>query len=288
MMVMIALSCFSTKVLAQEVEDAVAEASSASVEVYPAADPRGKDFVMAALGDSITSGFNVETFFATRSLSWATGTDPEQRVYSHFWRLKAERPNQNLVVTNAAVTGSIAAVLPLQALAVAWRRPDYATILIGHNDACHWKASLGDEIQLQAFRLGYMAAIETLIYANPNVKILMVPPVSMVEVYKMKREGQCVPKVNLERLMCPALMGPPSIATPESVRRVLGARQMIVEEVERIAALYPRNVRFASQASEASVTPEEISSVDCFHPSTAGQNALAESTWQTVGEWLAK
>src|SRR3954452_18597795 len=96
--------------------------------------------VMAALGDSITRGYNTSgpgcpsgPGLDCPQNSWATGTNPS--VDSVRERLAAASP-QPLRAYNDAVSGARAVNLLSQARAAAAQDPDFVLIEIGANDAC--------------------------------------------------------------------------------------------------------------------------------------------------------
>src|SRR4051812_36090963 len=91
--------------------------------------------VMAALGDSISAGFNACGWYvACTSRSWSAGDNPA--VDSHYLRLLAIAPGIKGHNLNFAVPGSTSADLPGQARQAAARGAGYVTILIGAQDAC--------------------------------------------------------------------------------------------------------------------------------------------------------
>ena len=87
---------------------------------------------MASLGDSITRGFNACGFyFDCTSRSWSTGS--YSSVNSHYRRLAAVR---SLSAYNDAKTGAKIGALPGQATTAVSQGVQYATVLLGANDAC--------------------------------------------------------------------------------------------------------------------------------------------------------
>src|SRR5215207_549966 len=90
---------------------------------------------MAALGDSMTRGFNAcGFFFDCTSHSWSTGT--YQPVRSHYLRLLALSPAISGHNYNDARSGARMADLNGQAAMAVSQKVDYVTILMGANDAC--------------------------------------------------------------------------------------------------------------------------------------------------------
>ncbi|MEU8385814.1 GDSL-type esterase/lipase family protein, partial [Streptosporangium sp. NPDC048865] len=91
--------------------------------------------VMAALGDSISAGFNACGWYLTCvSRSWSTGD--HRSVRSQYARLRALAPALTGHNVNLAVPGSTSAGLAAQVTRAVARRADYVTVLIGAQDAC--------------------------------------------------------------------------------------------------------------------------------------------------------
>jgi len=58
--------------------------------------------------------------------------------------------------------------------------------------------------------------------------------------------------------------------------RVLAANNAMAN----VAAAFPESVLFNLDVANASFTSEQISPLDCFHPSIDGLNLIADKTWQ--------
>jgi lysophospholipase L1-like esterase len=149
--------------------------------------------VMAALGDSITRGYNSAGTEFTRGTcpmlrggnvfdldcptnSWATGTNPA--VNSQFQRIEAIHPEGPVPVAhNYAVSGARAATqrsidLFSQAQRLAAEEdPDYVTIEIGANDAC--RPSIADQPATDTFRRQVEKSLDELVEGDPQVYIQM-------------------------------------------------------------------------------------------------------------------
>src|SRR4051812_6611350 len=126
--------------------------------------------VMAALGDSITRGYNTSgpgcptgPGLDCPKNSWATGTNPA--VDSVRERLNAISP-QPLTAYNDAVSGARAVNLRSQAQVAASQDPDLVLIEIGANDAC-----ASTPTPTLTFRSQVREALGTLVSANKQVYI---------------------------------------------------------------------------------------------------------------------
>jgi lysophospholipase L1-like esterase len=158
--------------------------------------------VMAALGDSITRGYDsAGTEFTPGTCpmlrggnvgdldcptnSWSTGTNPA--VDSQFQRIEAIDPGRNPVYFNDAVSGARAVHLDGQARAAARHdpHPDYVTIQIGANDACSgFNPATGTwtPTPTSTFHDQVQAALNTLVGADPKVyiQILSIPDINQL------------------------------------------------------------------------------------------------------------
>ncbi|MFC7586436.1 GDSL-type esterase/lipase family protein [Nonomuraea antimicrobica] len=106
-----------------------AQAAAASAAAQPVPE------VMAALGDSISTGFNSCGFYVSCTpRSWATGDSGQ--VNSHYLRLSELSGTLQKHNHNYAVPGATSANLLAQAKKAVSAKADYVTILIGAQDAC--------------------------------------------------------------------------------------------------------------------------------------------------------
>lgn len=226
-------------------------------------------FKIAALGDSITTGFNTGGFFDQKELSWSTGRD--QRVESHVKRL-----TQRFTVVqgrNFAVAGAkVNDVLTRQLANAVVYQPDYVTVMIGANDVC-------GQTPLTQFENDVEIILATLTTRLPNVKIQMVPIPDLGRLREVGLEdSQCQRKWNLLN-MCRSLL---------HARATGQERQVVLERLEHAndilaaaSARYPDHASIDMTLASYEFERRHISSVDCFHPSIAGQNLIAELSWST-------
>lgn len=253
-------------------------ASRSVAEPAPAEPaPRRARFVIGALGDSMSTGFNSFLPLNNKRHSWSTGDSWIRLVNSHYYRLKDALRGVQVVAYNYAVAGSRSRDLPRKAAELAALQPDYVTITMGANDACHEAPqTLANP---ERFTSAYRTALATLVAARPDVRIVIVPVVDLRQVYEFVNvEHSCHPLIDLRRLFCGPLMSP--WATADERRLVLEAREVVNGEIARLAGEFPANVRVAwSAAEDGAMKVGDVSDIDCFHPSVAGQNLLAEKTW---------
>ncbi len=221
-------------------------------------------FTVAAVGDSITTGFNAEKLGDNAAHSWATGNFQTSTAASHRDRLVRFFPSLDIQVVNAAVAGSRASALASQITRVSASNPDYVTILMGANDLVQWLQGEYGAL-LEAFARDVRSAVERLIAVNPRVMILLVgiPNQSRVLDHWLNSNGLRLPPVLIDRLR---------VAYRERWERTNRA-------LESIAQAHSSNVRFAGKVGHFQFEGKHLSSHDRYHPSVEGQRLLAQITW---------
>ncbi len=230
-------------------------------------------FVIGSIGDSITKAFNSKGILDRPWYSWSSGYANQSE--SHYNQLK--KIYENVERYNFARTGAIAVELAGQVQRAIEKKVDYVTILMGANDVCHWNQNHFEA--LETFKTDYINAIESLISANSNIKILVVPIPNMVRMWEVGIESNrnCSAKWKRYRI-CQNLLGKDvsDLERQQFAERLEDANAVITE----IAYSYPEHVVFVEKVATTDFKLNHISSIDCFHPSLEGQNFLAEETWK--------
>jgi lysophospholipase L1-like esterase len=248
---------------------AVALALSSLVASNAIAEP----IVMGALGDSITAGFNAQRLGDNRELSWATGT--AGGIESHLKRLAALKQTE-VVGYNQAIVGSVAANLPRQVTRLLPKNPDYVTLAVGANDVCGWPSDY--DAALEAYKTEVTTAIDRLIAARPDVKIMLAPVPDMYNLWMIARDKpSCQARWDMLGI-CSELLG--STASDQSRAAFVLKWEAINTAISQIARDYQANVLHDPDLARLPFGWSDLSPMDCFHPSVQGQNLLAEKTWQ--------
>jgi lysophospholipase L1-like esterase len=253
--------------------------------------------VMAALGDSITRGFNTAgpgcptgPSLDCPQNSWATGTNPA--VDSVRERLDAISP-QPLTAYNDAVSGARAVNLLGQAETAAAQDPDFVLIEIGANDAC----ALPSPTPTATFREQVREALAVLTSANKQVYIQLM---SIPDINNLRTIFTEPPDPNaLGRWeafhVCQGLLAEPLSTEPaaEARREAFRAQVMAYNAaLAEVCAEFKRCIWDDEAVFDSSFTTEDVATVattptaDYFHPSVAGQAKLAEAAWSTTfNDW---
>jgi len=238
------------------------------------------NFVMGALGDSITSGVNSTGWGSQIEHSWATGNHSDGQVVSHFMRLKNTFQDRVIERHNVARGGAKASGLASQVRDLAGLQPDYVSVLIGANDACGW--SEDSSSQISGFKNSVATAMTGLIDLNPDVKILLLPIPNMYGLWEVGSGMSCQWLWDLTGICSPLL----SSARTRAERQAFQARVDRANlKLQEVADEYSENIMFDLSLAQYQFSAEHISRLDCFHPSGQGQNLVAELSWETG--WFA-
>jgi lysophospholipase L1-like esterase len=244
-------------------------------------DPNAIDS-MGAMGDSISRGFDACAFLQEcPASSWTTGTDVT--VNSHFHRLLVKDPAIAGHAYNVAKVGATSADLPAQATALAARKPDYITVLMGANDACaDGEASM---TSVATFRSRIDTALNTIDRARPDTHVLVT---SVPDLYRLWQVGHADARARLvwSAGFCRTMLDAPSSTAPADVARRQRVRDRVIAYNGALAAScrvhtgcrYDDGAVFANQ-----FTLTDLSPFDYFHPNAAGQQKLAAITWTKTG-----
>jgi lysophospholipase L1-like esterase len=252
--------------------------------------------VMAALGDSITRGFNTSgpgcptgPSLDCPQNSWATGTNPA--VGSVRERLDAISP-QPLTAYNDAVSGARAVNLLGQAQVAASQDPDLVLIQIGANDACATTPPA-----TATFREQVRSALQVLVSANKQVYIQLM---SIPDVNNLRTIFTEPPDPNaLARWkafnVCQGLLAEPLSTEPADEARREAFREQVIaynEALEEVCAEFKRCIWDDYAVFNSGFTTADVATVantptaDYFHPSVSGQAKLAEAAWSTTfNDW---
>jgi lysophospholipase L1-like esterase len=239
----------------------------------PASAEEASHLSMGALGDSITRAFNSGGVIDTPRNSWSTGYG--LRITSHK-KLLEKFSDQRVYGYNVARSGATTSDLDRQVAKLLSKanHVDYVTLLIGANDVCGWSQDY-DEESLR-FQNRVRAAIELLIANNQKIKILISSIPDMYQLWEIGTELGCQANWNLTGF-CSALLGK-DVTTAQRFQFVEKWRTAN-DYLEDVAQEFPDNVRFAENTQYVQFEAEQVSALDCFHPSVKGQNMLSESLW---------
>ncbi|MHB8233567.1 MAG: OmpL47-type beta-barrel domain-containing protein [Solirubrobacteraceae bacterium] len=248
-----------------------------------------------ALGDSITRGYDSQgtgcgSFADCPANSWATGTNAG--LNSYYVRTKAVNPSVVLAQPvktsttggNDAVTGAKMGDLPGQAknAVKAPNTPDQVLILLGANDIC--TSSEASMTSVASFRASYKSGLETLSTGLPDARIDVSSIPNIFNLWSVLHGSTAAQLTwGLAKICQSMLAKPTSEAVADKERR---AKVQIRNEefntvlgevcAEFIHCQYDKGAAYAIKFSTS-----DVSTLDYFHPTTAGQNKAAENAWNS-------
>lgn len=267
--------------LVMPVSGAVAAPSAVAATPGPSAgELRRMPTSMAALGDSITTGFNACGFFVDcPPRSWSTGQDPA--VDSHRLRLR-DLGARLSTAANLARKGSRVEALAGQAQRAVAGGFDYLTIEVGANDACRSKVEAMTPVE--DFRRQLRAGLTEIREGLPGTRVLLA---SVPDVYRLWEvgKGSRLARLAWDKLnVCQALLERPTSRAAADVSRRKEVRERVIAYNEELAAActqYGARCRYDQGAVFAArFTLSQLTRWDFFHPDKSGQHALAEASWR--------
>ncbi|MEW9551571.1 GDSL-type esterase/lipase family protein [Nonomuraea sp. NPDC050783] len=254
-----------------------ARADAAAAQPAPA--------VMAALGDSITTGFNACGWYVScASRSWSAGDN--RTVSSHYLRLS--ELSGTLQRHNFAVPGSTSADLLGQVRKAVAARADYVTILIGAVDAC----ARTEQAMTPAatYRRRLESALAELDAGAPQARVLFASVPDLRRLWQAGKNNPVAKTFWTLGRICPTMLARPSSARRADTERRARVRDRVIAynqaAAEVCAAYGPRCATDGGAVFDYPFTLEHVSKWDYFHPSAAGQRVLAAQTFGHGFDWI--
>jgi lysophospholipase L1-like esterase len=247
-------------------------------------------------GDSITRAFDADLPLDNLNASWVNGSYGFWQwlfglpnVKSHNQRISANFGSSARKNWIAARNGANIKDLASQASGATGRYVTYATVMLGGNDVCRDSiANLPTDAEIEAdFRTG----MNTLLGALPNgatVQVVAIPDVKRL--YDIGKDKSALGIVDCEVLWALTALGFPcgSMLSPQNSEadrlyvqsRNVGYNQILADVTAEEAAQHPgKFVSFTSVTFDEPYLEQDISNIDCFHPSWRGEKKIARETW---------
>jgi lysophospholipase L1-like esterase len=232
---------------------------------------------MASIGDSITRAADVCCWYGDHPAnSWTTGGASWDGVTSHYERLRALSPAIAGRNYNDAVSGAKMASGPAEAQRAVTQQAQYVTILLGANDLC--TSSLASMTPVDTFRSQLQETLQILtkgLPQNAHVFVASIPDVYQLwQIYHTDWGARLVWDV---ADICQSLLAP---NRTEDQRQQVRQRNIEFNTVLAEECAASTRCRFDGNAIfDFQFTKSHVSKLDYFHPSLAGQAALAQVTW---------
>jgi lysophospholipase L1-like esterase len=268
-----------------------------------AKDPRRDPKRLSSIGDSITEAIHAEAFFPWRALtpnewaSWVNGYHGRREdrlgltdVNSHNQRITERFGKRKRKNYTEAFAGADSEDLRKQATRSVKHKADYVTVFIGHNDICD--DDFADVPTPAEFEANVRAGFEVLRAGLPAGATVYT--VGMIDLYRLWQIGDELTALGIldckeiwenelfEATPCGTIFGP---GLEEADR--LAARERMIEYNDVLASLSaeydagdPHHYwHYTNVAFELPFEVDDVSEIDCFHPSADGQARLADETW---------
>ncbi len=257
-----------------------AASRGASPSPSPTSDWNQRPRSIAAVGDSITRGFDACSVLTDcPEASWATGTDASVRSLA----LRLLGPSRAAEKSwNHAVSGSRMVQLPEQMALAAKERPELVTVMTGANDACRDSARLMTPVA--DFRTYFEASMRQLRAGAPKARVYVSSVPDLKRLWSTGRTSELGKKI-WELGICRSMLadaddlGPAAVARREAVQD----RVVAYNEVLRDVCAKDRYCRYDGGAVfDFRFTGTQLSPWDWFHPSRDGQARLAEIAYRNI------
>lgn len=261
-------------------------AGAAATTVSASAEPAARaPNSMAALGDSITRGFNAcGWYISCTSRSWSTGT--HEPVASHYTRILAKNSSIRGNQYNNSRNGAKVADLTRQTDLAVSQKAQYVTILIGANDAC--TSSESTMTSVAAFEAQFRSAMGTLGDGLKKTRIFVASIPDIKRLWEVGKDSYSARTAWSLGNICQSMLANPRSTATADVERRDRVQQRVIDYnavMAKVCGEY-RLCRFDDNAVFSyRFTLSEVSRWDYFHPNTAGQTVLADVTYQAGYGW---
>jgi hypothetical protein len=256
---------------------------------------------LSGIGDSIMQGFDANACgasicFDEPEYSFAQGTSPEVRsLYLRF-----DDPGIEFVsVTGAAmIGGSNNAKAQANRLCQQATRPNRIVILLGANDICQSDTTTtlptAEEFSLAlSDALSVLVAESCDLARGSSIHVMSVPRIDFLQTSGIAKADVDCASIWQNFDICRLATNSPSLETMQAIAATVQAyNQSILETVTRVQASVDgsRELTLTTDyvGSDPNTSfgtyqfaPDDLSSLDCFHPSVEGQRKLACMAWES-------
>ena len=238
---------------------------------------------IGALGDSMTLGVNAcAEPGRCMAASWATGDDPA--VGSIAMRVGAASGSVPDTV-NAAKDGGTVADAVARVDEVIAARPQLVLVLLGGNDVCD--ADVDGMTSVDDFRASYTALLAALSAGLPDARVLALSIPDLYRLWEVGRDDEGTRQIWDSSPSCSNLLGDAAATDAAATER----RDAVAARTDEFNAVIAEACAADSACTsdggavfDYEFSPAEISAIDHFHPSVAGQQVIAEIAWNTLVE----
>ena len=245
-----------------------------------ASDPQrtGYPNSMASTGDSITRATNTVFYGDSPENSWSTGSS--STVQSHYYRILQQNGAISGMNFNDAASGARMTHLNGQVQVAVSQGVEYVTIAMGANDVC--TSSEATMTAVGMYRSQFKQAMNTLTSGLPDAAIYVVSIPDVFNLWSTLKDNPLARFIWSLASICQSLLANPLSTAQADVERRERVRQRNIDFNTQLAEVCAEYVhcRFDNNtAFNTDFGPSDISTLDYFHPSIAGQAKAASETW---------
>jgi lysophospholipase L1-like esterase len=233
---------------------------------------------IAGIGDSITRAADVCCWYGDHpAQSWSTGGGAFDGIRSHYERIRLLNPSISGHNFNDARFGARMRDAQAQAQGAVTQQARYVTILMGANDVC--TSSPSTMTSVSDFQAQFAATMNVLaagLPAGSHVFVGSIP--NIYRLWQLFHEDVVAQLVWSVAQICQSMLSPTN--TEQDRQFVLARAQAFNQMLAEVCSQYAI-CRFDDYAAfNYQFSASQMSKLDYFHPSLAGQAALASLTWQ--------
>jgi lysophospholipase L1-like esterase len=238
---------------------------------------------MAAVGDSITQAFDVKVtglFQDNPAYSWSTGNN--KSVDSEYERILAANPAIKGHEHNDSVAGDMMANLDGQVKTAAAQGVQYLTIEIGADDLC--VNTVGEMTPTATFQSEFQQALTDFTAADPAASIFVASIPNIYQVWQLEHSNPLAEVVWNTLPFCPDMLD--SGVTSAQQQQIVQQEQAYNQVLASVCPDFTQCLFDNDAVYDFKFKKADLSPVDFFHPSIAGQRLLASTAW-SAGFWSA-
>ena len=269
--------------------------AACSYNPRPAKPARLEPLRLYSVGDSITTAFDAWAPADNPAVSWVNGFHGllEQLlgvpdISSHNQRITQAYGSAGRANVTAAQNGARWDDALAQAQGVVAEQPDYVTIALGGNDVCRDTiAELPAVSEIQGHVESTLDFLDLQLPAGATVVVVGIPDIKRLRDVALQEKGPL--GIDCQALWATTVLGFPcgsmlSPALSEADRAFVQSVNFAYNDAIRdsVAARNGASRRAYYHFIDIEGLPfdgDDISSLDCFHPSAQGQALLAAETW---------
>jgi lysophospholipase L1-like esterase len=260
--------------------------------------PRLEPRRLYSIGDSITTGFDSWFVGDNHAVSWVNGFHgwwqdllgvPD--IDSHNQRIDAAFGDSGRTNVMAAENGARWDDALGQAQGIVAEAPTYVTVMLGGNDVCRDEiADLPTDEEIRDHVQATLSALHQDLPAGATVLVVGIPNVKLLYDVGLTQGGLL--GIDCEAIWATTALGFPcgsmlSADNTEEDRLYVQSRNFayndIIEQQTTAWNTISKRVYFHFVDAESiALTGDDISSIDCFHPSAEGQELISALSWQEL------